>query len=255
MDGIIVVNKPAGLTSAKVVYRLRKITGEKKSGHAGTLDPFATGVLLVCLGRATKLVERVMNLPKVYRAAARLDVTSESYDCDRPMRPVDGAAVPTAGNLSAALQTFEGWIEQIPPRISAVKINGVPAYKRSDEEVSGRLKARPVHVHWLVRRSYEWPAISFELCCSRGTYVRALIRDLGDRLGTGGCLTALHRVSVGRFDDAMAKTLDELAGSPMHDRLISLDSAERWLDEGHGYIPSPPNNHGESRLQNFASPS
>src|SRR5262245_31060474 len=115
MDGLLILDKPAGISSAQALYRVRKLLGERKSGHAGTLDPAAEGVLLICLGKATKLVESMMDLPKVYRATARLDVTSSSFDSDRPLVPVAVERQPDEPTLRAALFRFEGEIEQIPP--------------------------------------------------------------------------------------------------------------------------------------------
>ena len=232
MDGLINFNKPTAITSAKALYRVRTITGERKSGHAGTLDPAATGVLLLCLGKATKLVERLMDQPKVYRATARLDVTSESFDGDRPLRPVPVTDPPTRDRLLAALATFEGVIEQAPPSISAVKIGGVPAYKLAARADFAPLKPRPVRVDWIRLLGYDWPTIDFEMCCGRGTYVRAIIRDLGVALGTGGCLTSLARLRVGPFilDDAW--TFDRLEKSPPADYLIPMERFMGLLDAG-----------------------
>ena len=129
MDGLIILNKPPGITSAKVLYRVRKVTGQRKSGHAGTLDPAAEGVLILCLGAATKLVEQLMDQPKLYRATARLDVTSDSFDSDRPLQPVQVDRVPEPAEVGAAMRQFEGEILQVPPAVSALKIGGRPAYK------------------------------------------------------------------------------------------------------------------------------
>ena len=199
MDGIINLDKPTGITSAKALYRVRSITRQRKSGHAGTLDPGASGVLVLCLGKATKLVESIMDQPKVYRAKARLDVTSESFDSDRPLVPVEVAAVPSPERLQEACKPFEGQIEQIPPRISAVKVGGQPAYKRARRNEPVELAPRPARIYWLHVYRYAWPDLDFELCCGRGTYVRSLIRDLGATLCTGGCLTSLIRTRVGPF--------------------------------------------------------
>ncbi len=210
LDGLINLNKPVGITSAKALYRVRSITGERKSGHAGTLDPGASGVLLICMGRATKLVERIMDQPKVYRASARLDVTSNSHDADAPMSQVDTPVIPDVDTVRAALDGFEGDIEQIPPAISAVKVGGQPAYKRARWGQSFELKPRRARVYWIHLHCFDWPVIDFEMCCGRGTYVRAIIRDLGAKLHTGGCLTTLVRTRVGPFDLCDAWTLDSL---------------------------------------------
>ena len=230
LDGIINLDKPTGITSAKAVYRVRSITGQRKSGHAGSLDPAASGVLVVCLGKATKLVELIMDQPKVYRATARLDVTSDSFDADRPLVPVDVADIPTPDALAQACRSFEGTIEQVPPQISAVKVGGVPAYKRARRNQPVKLTARPVRIYRLHVHAFTWPQIEFEVACGRGTYVRALIRDLGHQLGTGGCLTSLVRRRVGPFTAEEAWSFDALrAAEGPGAYLIDLDQARRWL--------------------------
>ncbi len=210
ISGLIPLNKPVGITSAKALYRVRKITRVRKSGHAGTLDPAADGVLVLCLGQATKLVESIMDQPKVYRATARLDITSASYDSDSLLVPVETTEPPAPEQLRKALSSFEGRIEQVPPAVSALKIGGQPAYKLARRNEAPQLAARPVTIYWLHLHGYEWPVVEFEMCCGRGTYVRALARDLGLRLGTGGCLTALTRRAVGPFTLEAAVTLEDL---------------------------------------------
>jgi tRNA pseudouridine55 synthase len=241
LDGIINLNKPIGITSAKALYRVRSITGQRKSGHAGTLDPGASGVLVLCLGRATKLVELIMDQPKVYRATARLDVTSESFDTDRPTVPVEVVEIPTLDRVRAACAGLEGLIEQVPPQISAVKVGGQPAYKRAFRQQPVQLKARPVRVYWIHLHHCEWPQIDFEVSCGRGTYVRSLIRDLGARLGTGGCLTSLVRRRAGPFteDDAWSiEALRQAAGPEEY--LIDLDRARALLEREAIAIPERP---------------
>jgi len=241
MDGIIILNKPTGITSAKALYRARKITGVRKSGHAGTLDPAAAGVLLLCLGKATKLVEQLMNQPKVYRATARLDVTSESFDSDRPLIAVPVAAIPDEEAVRAAAQRFEGAIQQVPPAISAVKVGGQPAYRRNRAGVTLELNARTVQVYWFHIHHYAWPTIDFEIACGRGTYVRALIRDLGRALGTGGCLTALTRTAVGPFHLAEAHSFADLeAATTRESYLIPLERARELLARRSVSVPPRP---------------
>jgi len=241
VDGIINLNKPTGITSAKALYRVRSITGERKSGHAGTLDPAATGVLVLCLGKATKLVESIMDQPKVYRATARLDVTSESFDCDRPLRPVAVASIPTRDAVRAACVAFEGTMEQTPPQISAVKVGGVPAYKRKAADGPLTLAARLVTIYWLHIHAYAWPTIEFEMCCGRGTYVRSLIRDLGERLGVGGCLTSLTRTRVGPFSAESAWSIEALGNAAeAGEYLMALEPARKALARDAVTIPPRP---------------
>lgn len=208
MDGLINLNKPRGLSSAKALYRVRRLIGQRKSGHAGTLDPLANGVLLLCLGGATRLVESLMALPKVYRATARLDVTSASFDSERELMPVPCAAPPERPAVLGILPRFEGVIEQTPPAVSAIKVGGRPAYRLERAGRPPDLKPRPVTVYWIELRRYQWPEIEFDVACGRGTYVRALIRDIGQALGTGGCLTALTRLSVGPWHLEQAYSLE-----------------------------------------------
>lgn len=241
MDGIINFNKPVGISSAKALYRVRSITGERKSGHAGTLDPGASGVLILCLGRATKLVEKIMDQPKVYRTTARLDVTSESFDSDRPLIDVDVADIPTYAEVAAACATFEGVTQQVPPAISALKVAGRPAYKRKNSEEPLKLRPRPVRIDWCHLHAYDWPTIDFEICCGRGTYVRALIRDLGRQLGTGGCLISLVRRRVGPFADDAAWSFDSLdSARGSADYLIGFERAVELLAPQRVVIPPRP---------------
>ncbi len=241
MDGIINFHKPPGITSAKALYRVRAITKERKSGHTGTLDPAAVGVLVLCLGKATKLVESVIDLPKVYRTTARLDVTSESFDSDRTLTPVPVADIPSLESVLAACTGLEGVIEQVPPAISAIKIDGQPSYKRRADQQSFELAPRPVTVHWIHVHSYAWPTIDFEVCCGRGTYVRALIRDMGVRLGAGGCLASLTRTRVGPFSVEDAWTLDALASAKgVAEYLIELDRGRAIIEASKGIVPLRP---------------
>lgn len=199
MDGLLNLDKPTGITSAKALYRVRSLVGQRKSGHAGTLDPAAAGVLLLLLGKGTKLTERLMDQPKTYRATARLDVTSASFDSDSPLQPVSVQTVPALADLRAALAGLEGDVLQIPPMVSALKVGGQPAYKLARRGQTVELKARPARIHWLHVHSYAWPDLDFEMACGRGVYVRAIIRDVGLALGVGGCLTSLIRTAVGPF--------------------------------------------------------
>lgn len=187
MDGIFNINKPRGISSGKVVYRIRRWTRIKKSGHAGTLDPAAQGVLLVCQGRATKLVETCMDLPKTYQASARLDITSPTFDAEKDTTPVQVDQIPDRPTLDALVaDRFTGLIMQTPPAFSAVKINGQPAYKLARKGQTPDLKPRPVTIYDFKIERFDYPNLDFSVTCSRGTYVRSIIRDLALALRTGG---------------------------------------------------------------------
>ncbi len=240
LDGIINLHKPLGLTSAQALDRVRMITGQRKSGHAGSLDPAAEGVLVLCLGAATKLVEGMMDQPKVYRAAARLDLTSAGHDSEKETYPVEVAAPPDTARVARVLRSFEGNIEQVPPALSAVKVRGKSAYRLSRAGKPPTLAPRPVTIYWLHLRRYDWPALEFEVACGRGTYIRALIRDIGERLATGGCLTALVRLAVGPFALAESWTQERLAAGRPDDYLIPLARARELLRLEHLRIPPRP---------------
>ncbi len=240
MDGLINFNKPTGITSAKALYKVRAITGQRKSGHAGTLDPAASGVLILCMGKATKLVESIMDHPKVYRTTARLDVTSESFDSDRPLVPVDVTNPPDESQVRKALASFEGTIQQVPPNISAIKIGGVPSYKLAGSDREFALAARAVTVHWLHLHGYAFPNIDFEMCCGRGTYVRSVIRDLGVALETGGVLTSLVRTQIGPLKLESSWTMDALrSATDPGQYLIELSQATDLFGQNVTIPPRP----------------
>lgn len=230
-DGLLNLNKPPGISSGKALDRVRGITGVRKSGHSGTLDPLASGVLVICMGRGTKLVEKLMDQPKRYTAVARLDVTSASHDAETAFEPVAVVSPPSRDEVLAALKEFEGDIEQVPPIFSALKIDGRCAYTLARNNKAVELKARRVRVYWLHLRRYEWPEVEFEMCCGRGTYVRSLVRDLGLRLGAGGCLKKLDRVAVGPYHIDGAVTLDELRKVPLELVAIGFEAALETLNQ------------------------
>lgn len=217
VSGIIVVDKPLGLTSFDVVARVRRALAEKRVGHAGTLDPLATGVLLVCVGAATKVVPYLMDADKLYRATCRLGVTTDTDDADEKGRVLfraEDAALKALreSDIRAALDKMVGEIIQQPPRFSALKHEGQRMYdlarksRDSDEEEPAPLpdKARPVRIDAIDVESIDLksdaPSVTFTVRCGKGTYIRSMARDLGAALGVGGHLTALRRLRVGLFD-------------------------------------------------------
>ncbi len=219
MDGIIVVDKPAGLTSHAVVARVRHLSGMRRVGHAGTLDPLATGVLLVCLGQATRLAEYLTASPKRYRATIILGVATDTYD--REGQVVRRSPVrATRADLEAALRTFIGRIMQTPPMYSALKRDGIPLYRLARRGQVVEREARPVEIHALQLIEWSPPGpngaeatVVVEVTCSPGTYIRSLAHDLGERLGCGAHLAGLVRLASGDFRLEQAVTLDELAAA------------------------------------------
>jgi tRNA pseudouridine55 synthase len=239
-DGLLVVHKPRGIASTRLLYQIRKLTGVRKSGHAGTLDPLAEGVLILCLGRGTKLVESIMHLAKVYSAVVRLDVTNPAHDLELPLEEVNIAGPPELDAVRQAARGLEGHIMQAPPVWSAAKIGGRPAYKLALKGKTEPPPPRPVTVYWIHVQRYAWPELEFEVACARGTYIRALIRDWGRALGAGGVLTFLQRTAVGPFDLAAASTPEEIARRPLGELLVPLDRAKELIQRHHATVPPRP---------------
>jgi tRNA pseudouridine55 synthase len=210
-SGLVVVDKPGGMTSHDVVSRVRRLAGTRKVGHAGTLDPMATGVLVLGINRATRLLGHLTLTDKRYVATVRLGGTTTTDDVEGEVletRSTDGLAEDTVRN---ALAAFVGEIEQVPSAVSAVKVGGRRAYARVRAGEQVDLPARRVTIHDLQVTSLDLPSVEIRVHCSSGTYVRAIARDLGEALGVGGHLTELRRTAVGPFSLADARTLDELA--------------------------------------------
>lgn len=211
LNGVLVIDKPLGLSSAAVCRAVRRATGGAKVGHAGTLDPLASGVLVVCLGKATKAVDRLMAGEKAYRAEVDLAAFSTTDDMEGEATPVTPRTTPDLGAIERACAAMVGEVMQSPPAFSAVHIDGERAYRmarRGELEASvdaPPLPARPVVIHAIEALSYEWPALSIDVRCGKGTYIRSIARDLGRALGTGGRLSGLRRTRVGPYtiDDAI----------------------------------------------------
>ncbi|GGM67564.1 tRNA pseudouridine synthase B [Thermopolyspora flexuosa] len=222
-SGLIIVDKPAGWTSHDVVSKLRRLAGTRRVGHAGTLDPMATGVLVVGVEKATRLLGHLALTEKVYDGTIRLGVSTNTDDADGEVVAVTSAAGVTPEAVAAGVAELTGTIMQIPPQVSAIKVNGQRAYRRARAGEEVELTARPVTVH-----SFEVTAfrpgedaatatkivdVDVTVHCSSGTYIRALARDLGERLGVGGHLTYLRRTRVGPYSLAQARTIEQLSRS------------------------------------------
>ena len=221
-DGLLVVDKPGGWTSHDVVARVRRLVGTRRVGHAGTLDPMATGVLVIGVGRGTRLLGHLALADKDYDATMRLGVTTSTDDADGDVLEERDATGVTDEALAAAVASFVGDIEQVPSAVSAVKVDGERAYKRARRGEEVRLSARPVHVARFDVVGRRGDEVDVRVTCSTGTYVRALARDVGSELGVGAHLTALRRTRVGGFGLDRARTLDQLADDL---RLVALPDA------------------------------
>ncbi|MDD5773142.1 MAG: tRNA pseudouridine(55) synthase TruB [bacterium] len=200
MDGILNINKPAGMTSHDVVDYIRRITNIEKVGHTGTLDPDATGVLPVCIGRATKIVQFLINENKSYRVTLLLGVSTSTQDISgNVVKEVKNFNI-TQKDIEDILISFTGDIEQIPPMVSALRINGKRLYKLARQGKEVEREARKITIYKIGLLEVKLPYVSLEIDCSKGTYVRTLCSDIGDRLGMGACLYDLVRTRSGRFD-------------------------------------------------------
>lgn len=229
VGGVINLYKPVGRSSAHFVYRLRPILGIRKIGHAGTLDPFAEGVLLACVGRATKLVERLMELPKQYCTVIRLGVSNETFDTERPMEPVPGAAEAPRAAIEELIGSWVGDVQQVPPVFSAMRIGGTLSYRLAKQGRPAVLAARTVRIDRIDLIAYEWPRLELRVCCGRGTYIRALARDIGTHLKCGAVCESLMREAVGPFRAEDALHLEGMSPARVAERLIPVEEVIRRI--------------------------
>jgi tRNA pseudouridine55 synthase len=225
-SGFLNIDKPLGMTSHDVVARVRRALNTKKVGHAGTLDPLATGVLIVCVGNATRLSEYVMHTTKRYTARVRLGETTTTYDAEGEITQRRDASHITQAMVEAVLPQFLGDIEQRPPIYSAIKKGGRKLYEmaRAGEEVE--IEARPVHIDALSVRNFDLPEFDLDVTCGAGTYIRSLAHDLGEALGVGAHLQGLVRTASGSFSLEDAVSLDALTQDTDPSRfLLPIDAA------------------------------
>jgi len=223
LDGAILVDKPAGPTSHDVVDAIRRKFGIKKVGHCGTLDPNATGLLIIVLGRGTKLSERLMSDDKVYEGTMNFGESTDSHDSDGELTGSLPVLPMTVEDLNTEAATFIGDLMQTPPMVSAIKKNGVPLYKLARKGLEVEREPRLIHIYNFRFTDYTEPFGKFKVACTKGTYVRVLAHDLGQKLGCGAHLTALRRSAAGKFDVADALTLDavlQLSEAQLTQRVI-----------------------------------
>ncbi len=217
-SGIIVINKPKGMTSRTAVDYVQEWFSESvPTGHAGTLDPLASGVLVICLGWTTRLVEYIQSMKKIYKTTIRLGAKSVTDDSEGPIEVLEVQQVPTLEEIQLALKTFEGVIEQTPPSHSAAWINGQRSYKlaRMGEPIS--LAPKKVHIHNIQIIEYNFPYLELEITCGKGTYIRSIARDLGTLINTGGYVEDLQRTAIGCF-----KLSESQAPSPKPEDLKNI---------------------------------
>ncbi len=200
MNGFLVIDKPGGMTSRDAVNRAQLwFPRRTKIGHTGTLDPLATGVLVLCVGSVTKLAERVQAMPKRYETRIRLGATSDTDDADGQIVESPEATAPALESVRNELRKFIGVIQQLPPQYSALKVQGRRAYDLARNGVAVTLQPRPIRVDSIELRGYDWPWLDLSIDCGKGTYIRSIARDLGAALGVGGLVQSLRRTRVGPF--------------------------------------------------------
>ncbi len=207
---VLLVDKPLEWTSFDVVNKLRYILHTRKIGHAGTLDPLATGLLIICAGKLTKRIDEFQGLEKEYTGTLTLGQTTPSYDLETtPTPPVDLSGI-AEGDVRSAAASFVGTIDQIPPAHSSIKINGKRAYSHARKGHTVELKPRSVTISQFEITACRFPDVDFKVTCSKGTYIRSLAHDLGQKLGVGAHLSALRRTRIGTFTVDHAETLEQI---------------------------------------------
>lgn len=209
MNGLLVIDKPAGVTSRAAVNRVQRwFPRGTKIGHTGTLDPLATGVLVVCVGQATRLADYVQAMAKRYASRFRLGATSTSDDAEGTVTELPNAPVPAREQIETTLGRFVGLIEQLPPNVSALKVDGQRAHDLVRKGQDVKLAPRPVRIDTIRVFDYGWPYLDIEVDCGKGTYIRSIARDLGAALGCGGLVQTLRRTRVGPFLAGQGASLD-----------------------------------------------
>jgi tRNA pseudouridine55 synthase len=219
MDGVIIIDKPAGKTSHDVVSEVKKILGVKKAGHTGTLDPMVTGVLPVCLNEATKLAGFLTGEDKEYLATMLLGVKTDTLDIEGKIISQSDNFV-TEEEIRVAMAQMVGTIKQVPPAYSAVKHCGKPLYKWARKGILLEMEPREVKIHSIVIEDISFPRVTFRVVCSKGTYIRTLCSDVGDLLGLGACLYSLRRLRSGYFSEEMAVSLNNFEDNDKKNKLL-----------------------------------
>ena len=214
MNGLIVINKPLNYTSMNVISVLRKATGIKQIGHAGTLDPLATGVLLVCIADATKQLRFLLDTEKEYKTTINLLAFSETDDSEGPFKKVDIKMIPEEDKIKKCITKFIGQIAQMPPKFSAIKFQGQPLCRLVKAGKEFKIGPRIVDVYSISIIDYKWPRLSLKILCGSGVYIRSLARDIGKCLETGGYVESLVRTRVGKYKIEDSVDLEDIKKDP-----------------------------------------
>ncbi len=228
IEGILSIDKPSGLSSHDVVNKVRRVAGMRRIGHTGTLDPLATGLLIICLGRATRLAEYLIGQRKRYEASIRLGQETDTFDAEGTIVDEKPLEV-TVSQIRGAMDSFRGEINQVPPAYSAVKIAGQPLYKRARQGEAVTRPERKVTIYEFNLQRWQPPYLEVCIVCSSGTYIRSIAHDLGQALGCGGYLADLRRLAIGNFTIQDALPLQELKPENLDTYLQPIDAAVRHL--------------------------
>ena len=249
LDGVLVVDKPSGPTSHDIVDKIRRHFGLKKVGHGGTLDPQATGVLVMLLGRGTKLSQIFMGSDKTYEGIMRLGIATDSQDAQgKVVREGDWVPV-TREQVEAEMRKMTGDIMQTPPMVSAVKLDGVPLYKRARKGEVVERKPKLIHVYELVLKQFTPPRVDFSIRCTKGTYVRTICADMGDALGCGAHLEALRRVESGQLHVRDAMTMEKVLAMNREELRHAVIPISRFSSRGLDAPAGGSAPQGESRAK------
>lgn len=228
MNGVINVYKPSGITSFDVVRTIKKLCKTKKVGHTGTLDPMATGVLPICIGNATKIVDYIMQNHKVYKATLKLGVTTDTYDREGKILSESELGNITNKHIEEVIRGFIGDIEQMPPMYSALKVNGKRLYELARQGIEIERQKRKITIYDINIENVDIPYVKFTVKCSKGTYIRSLCYDIGDILKVGGAMWDLERVETGAFSIENSIALEELNEENIKNFIIPMDEALKY---------------------------
>lgn len=229
MNGVLNIYKPQGITSFDVVRKIKKIAKVKKVGHTGTLDPMATGVLPICMGNGTKIVDYIMNENKIYKAELKLGVVTDSYDREGKVLSESEVNV-TKQQVIECINSFLGEIEQVPPMYSALKVNGKRLYELARQGIEVERKKRRITIFSINILDINLPYVTFEVECSKGTYIRSLCYDIGEKLNTGATMWNLERIKTGAFNISNSINLEDLTEENLKQNLIPIDEALNKYD-------------------------
>ena len=225
MNGVLNIFKNTGMSSFDVVRIVKKVACEKKVGHTGTLDPEASGVLPVCMGKATKIIDYIMNDKKSYKVKFKLGLTTTTYDLEGDVLSESDISMITSEDVLKCIDTFKGTYSQVPPMFSALKKNGVRLYELARKGIEVEREGRPITIYDIKDVEINLPYVSMEVTCSKGTYIRSLCYDIGEKLKVGACMTELRRTETSCFHERDSINIDELTNENIENYIISIEDA------------------------------